>query len=107
VGSWKHELDLVEIAGGTRLRLRVKPGARRNAIVGPHGGAVKVEVTAAAERGKANIAVLALLADALGLAGSSIDLVAGRSSRDKVVGIPLPPDDLVDRLARSAVSRKR
>ena len=107
VANWQRELELVGIAGETRLRLRVKPGSRRNKIVGPHGGALKLEVTAAAERGKANDAVLALIAAAVGLRGSEIRLVAGHGSRDKLLGIPLAPRELSDRLARGAVNRKR
>ena len=42
-------LELTEIDGGTRLRLRVKPGARKNAVLGVHGGDLKVGVTAVPE----------------------------------------------------------
>jgi uncharacterized protein (TIGR00251 family) len=69
----------------TRLRIRVSPGARRTEIVGRHGDAWKVRVTEAAERGRANDAVLRVLADRLGIARSEISLVAGQGARDKVV----------------------
>ena len=69
----------------TRLRLRVSPGARSNAIVGKHGDGWKVRVTAAPEGGKANDAVLRLLAERLELPGKSVTLIAGPSSRDKIV----------------------
>ena len=69
----------------TRLRLRVAPGAARPAVVGRHGDAWKVRVTAAPERGRANDAVLALLADTLELPRASVSLVSGASSRDKIV----------------------
>ena len=46
------ELELTPVAGGTRLRLRVKPGARKTAIVGVHGGALKVAVAAAPKKEK-------------------------------------------------------
>lgn len=67
------------------MRLRVSPGARRSGIVGRHGAAWKVRVAASPEGGKANAAVLDLLAAALELPSGSVELVAGRSARDKVV----------------------
>ena len=73
------DLDLTAIDGGTRLRLRVKPGARRNEIQGPHGGALKLSVTAPPEKGKANRAVLDLLSNALGVPASSLTLLSVRS----------------------------
>jgi len=53
----------------TRLRLRVSPKAKRNAVQGLRGDALKMSVTAAPERGRANDAVIALLAEALDLPG--------------------------------------
>ena len=82
-------LELTPVAGGTRMRLRVKPGARKTAIVGVHGGALKVAVDAPPERGKANDAVLTLLADALGLPAGGVTLAAGATSRNKVVVVEL------------------
>ena len=69
----------------TRLRIRVSPGARATEFVGRHGDAWKVRVAAAPEHGRANEAVLGLLADRLRVAPAELTLVAGRSSRDKVV----------------------
>jgi uncharacterized protein (TIGR00251 family) len=70
---------------GTRLRLRVVPGAKRSEIVGRHGPAWKIRVTAPPERGAANAAVLELLAKALGLGAGEVRLVSGHASRDKIV----------------------
>ena len=89
-------------APSTRLRLRVSSGARSNAIVGKHGEGWKVRVTAAPEGGKANDAVLRLLADRLDLPDKSLTLVSGPSSRDKIVelsGIDIAEAER--RLARS------
>ena len=69
----------------TRLRLRIQPGASRAGIVGRHGDGWKVRVTAAPEGGKANDAVLRLLAERLDLPGKRLTLVSGPSSRDKIV----------------------
>ena len=71
----------------TRLRLRVSPGARSNAIVGRHGEGWKVRVTAAPEDGKANEAVLRLLAERVGVPRVNLKLVSGPSSRDKIVEV--------------------
>jgi uncharacterized protein (TIGR00251 family) len=89
-----NELELTSIPGGTRLRLRVKPGARKTAIVGVHGGALKLSVAAAPERGKANRAVVTLLAEALGLPPSAVTIAAGAASQDKVAEIALPPSSV-------------
>jgi uncharacterized protein len=69
----------------TRLRLRVSPGARSDTVVGRHGDGWKVRVTAPPEDGKANAAVLRLLAERLDLPGGSVTLVSGLSGRDKIV----------------------
>jgi uncharacterized protein len=69
----------------TRLRLRVSPGAGRSEIVGRHGDAWKVRVSAAPERGRANDAVLALLSTRLGVPRSELTLLSGHTARDKVV----------------------
>ena len=94
------ELELVEDPrGGTRLKLRVKAGARQNSVAGSHAGALKVSVTAAPERGKANKAVLELLGRRLGLAPSSLELTAGHASPGKTVRVPLSARELSRRLA--------
>ncbi len=92
------KLDLVASRGGTRLKLRVRPGARRDAVLGPYGGALRISVTAAPEKGKANRAVLDLLGAKLDLPPSSIELLAGETSPDKTILIPLPPDVVARRL---------
>ena len=92
------ELELVEIPGGTRLRLRVKPGARQRAILGVHAGALKLSVTTPPERGKANRSAIRLLAEVLDVAPSEIELLAGHASRDKTVLVPLPAATVVERL---------
>src|SRR5262245_46987871 len=94
-------LTLTAVDGGTRLRLRVKPGARRTEIVGVHGGALKVAVNAPPERGKANGVVVGLLARTLDLPVDAITIVGGAASQDKVVLGPLPIDEMKRRLGLS------
>jgi uncharacterized protein (TIGR00251 family) len=69
----------------TRLRLRVAPGAGRAGIAGRLGEAWKIRVTAPAEGGRANEAVLRLLAETLQLPRRDVTLVSGQSSREKIV----------------------
>jgi uncharacterized protein len=86
----------------TRLRLRVSAGAGRTGIVGRHGDAWKLRVTSAPERGRANAAVLRLLADALGVPEHSLALVSGHTSRDKIVELHgLHVDEAERRLAEA------
>jgi hypothetical protein len=83
-----------------RLRLRVAPGARRSAVVGRHGDAWKVRVAAPPERGRANDEVLDLLAHSLQLPRPDVRVVAGATSRDKVVELSgLTRDEAERRLA--------
>jgi len=68
-----------------RLQLRVIPGASRSEVVGRYGEGWKVRVAAPAEHGRANEAVLRLLAEALSMPRARLSLAAGASRRDKVV----------------------
>jgi uncharacterized protein (TIGR00251 family) len=70
------------------LHVRVQPKARANTVKGWRGEALGVSVTAAPEGGKANRAVIALLAGALAVPASSITLVRGAASRDKWFRLP-------------------
>jgi uncharacterized protein (TIGR00251 family) len=67
------------------LRVRVVPGSATPGIVGRHGDAWKVRVRAAPERGRANEAVLDLLAGALAVPKRDVRLVSGHGAREKMV----------------------
>jgi uncharacterized protein (TIGR00251 family) len=69
----------------TRVRLRVAPGARKTELAGRHGDGWKIRVSAPPEGGRANDAVLDLLAERVGLPRRSLTIVSGRKGRDKVV----------------------
>lgn len=85
------------------LHLRVSPGAARSAVVGRHGDGWKVRVAAAPEDGRANAAVVRLLADALALRERDVAIVSGRASRDKTVALTgIGPDEIERRLARAS-----
>jgi len=81
-----------------KLQIKVVPKSSRNGIAGWMGDTLKVWVTAPPERGKANVAVQAVLADALGVSRESIRLIAGLQSSRKVVEI--------DGLAAAEVHRR-
>lgn len=70
-------------AHGILIPVRVKAGARRTGVAGEHDGALRIDVTAAPEKGKANKAVAAVLAKSLGVAKSSAELVSGATSSQK------------------------
>jgi uncharacterized protein (TIGR00251 family) len=69
------------------LTLRVTPKSSQEAIVGWHGGALKIKVCAAPENGRANEAVVDVLADALGVPQKSVTIESGETSRNKRVRI--------------------
>jgi len=74
-----------------RLKVWLQPGASRERVVGLHGGALKVAVTAPPEKGKANEAARAFLARLFGVGASRVLLRSGASSREKcfeILGLP-------------------
>ena len=70
-----------------RLALRVTPNAKAESLT-IEDGVLKVRVTVVPEDGKANKAVIALLAKALGVSKSSLAIVRGETARDKLVQLP-------------------
>jgi len=69
------------------LELHVQPGAKPTAVVGEHGGRLKLKIAAPAVDNKANAHLLAWLATQLGLPKSAVRLVRGESSRQKTVAV--------------------
>ena len=63
------------------------PGSSRNAILGRHGEAWKIAVTAPPERGLANEAVIRLVAAACEVSRNDVAVVIGHGARDKVIEI--------------------
>jgi uncharacterized protein (TIGR00251 family) len=84
------------------LRLHVHPGAGRTAVVGRHGDAVKVKVGAPPADGRANAAVVGLVAEFLGIPVAQVELTAGAGSRSKRVRVTgVEVDDLRRALERA------
>ena len=68
---------------GVVLLVRAQPGARRNTIQGEYRGALKIAVAVPPEDGRANLALIELLHEALHLRRSQISLLSGHTGRDK------------------------
>jgi uncharacterized protein (TIGR00251 family) len=85
------------------LRVHVTPGARQEQIAGWHGGSLRVRVRARPEKGRANQAVLRILARRLGVTPANLSIVRGAASRDKLVKVDvLSDEELRARLGPSA-----
>jgi uncharacterized protein (TIGR00251 family) len=69
------------------LRLHVQPGAGRTAVTGRYGDALKVKVAAPPEGGRANQAVIDLVASVLGTKAARVEVTSGQSSRTKRVKV--------------------
>ncbi len=90
-----------------RLPITVVPGSSRNCVAGWLGGRLKVRVTAAAERGKANSAVETVLSEALAVPKSSVTIVRGGGSRRKVIEIRgVSESEVYRRLSKGAGSSR-
>ncbi len=69
------------------MNVKVVPGSSRDVIVGWLGDALKLKVAAPPEKGRANEAVIALLADKLGIGPDQITILSGQTSAAKVLEI--------------------
>lgn len=96
-------LPLTRVSGGYRLACRVTPKSSRNDIGGFYiasNGAVslKAHITAAPEKGKANKALIKLLGKETGLAPSTMSVISGEQSRNKLILIEGEPSKLEETL---------
>ncbi len=81
------ELELVCRNGAVGIRVRVKPNARRSAIVGVRDGALLVNLAAPPHDGEANVELVSLFARVANVPKSNVALVSGASGRQKLVRI--------------------
>jgi uncharacterized protein (TIGR00251 family) len=81
----KATLDIEEDETGVTLKVHLQPRAHRDKIVGLHGDALKVQITAAPVEGQANDACVAFFARALKIPKAKVAIVSGLGSRDKRV----------------------
>ena len=110
--QWYEEREGIQMAAsaltpcaeGVRLRVRVKPGASRQAVLGRTSLAdgeavVLIAVSAPPEDGKANAAVAALLSKLWGVPKTGIRVRAGATSRTKILEVDGDPAALASRLS--------
>jgi len=81
------EFKINEAGGGITFAVRIVPRASKNEIVGVHGDALRIRLTAPPVEGRANKALVAFLAQRLGARRSQVEIVAGASSRCKIIRV--------------------
>lgn len=79
-------------ADGSELNVHAQPGASRNELAGEHGDALRVRIRARPVEGAANEALVAFLAECLGVTRRDVRLIRGERSRRKTFWIALPPE---------------
>lgn len=79
---------------GVYLSVHAQPGAKKAALRGLHGDAVKIAVKEAAQDGKANKAIEAFIAEELGIPKTSVSVTSGHTSRAKRIFISGDSDAL-------------
>src|SRR5258708_1694599 len=80
-------ISIRDTASGATFTVRVHPRAKKNAIAGVVGDALKLSLTAPPVEGRANEAAIAFLAEVLHVPRGSITIAAGQSSRNKVIRV--------------------
>ena len=85
--------------GATVIALHLQPGAKRSAVCGMFGAALKIAIQAPPVDGKANSALREFLAEQLKIPTSRVTLVSGASGRDKRVRVTgITPEQAVTAL---------
>ncbi len=78
---------LKPVPGGVEIVVKVVPGSSRERVVGRLGDALKIQVAAPPEKGKANRAVRALVAGLLGVSDGDVEVIAGATSPRKLMRV--------------------
>jgi uncharacterized protein (TIGR00251 family) len=81
------QFKIAEAEGSVTFTVRVVPRASRNEIVGIHGDALKIRLTAPPVEGRANEALISFLAKRLGVRKRQVEIVAGATSRRKMIRV--------------------
>ena len=89
---------IVQDGEGVRVKVFVKPRAKKSAVVGIHGDAVKIQITSPPVEGAANRDLRKFLAKTLGIAPSRVEIVSGHAARHKTVRIMGVTPEEVDAL---------
>jgi hypothetical protein len=96
-------IPIKDTLGGATFAVRLHPRAKKNAITGTLGDALKISLTAPPVEGKANAACIDFIADLLELPRSSITITAGQASRNKVIRIAGLTAAAVEQRLRSVI----
>ena len=80
-------INIREVEGGVVVSVKVQPNASKDRVVGEYADQLKIAVTVAPEKGKANKSVIKVLSRLLGVKSSDIEILSGETSRDKKVFI--------------------
>jgi uncharacterized protein (TIGR00251 family) len=80
-------IPLRDTNSGVSFAVKVQPRAKKNAIIGEVGDALKVSLTAPPVEGKANEACIEFFADLLKVPRSSVTIAAGKAGRNKVIRV--------------------
>lgn len=80
------------------LTLHIQPGAKKSEVVGAHGDALKIRLAAPPVDGRANEALIAFLAQRLGVPRAALVLKSGQSGRRKRIEVSAAPADAEQRL---------
>jgi uncharacterized protein (TIGR00251 family) len=92
-------IPIHETSSGVSFAVKVQPRAKKNAITGEVGDALKISLTAPPIEGRANQACIEFLANLLDVPRSSITIASGQASRRKVIRVAgLPADEIRKRL---------
>jgi uncharacterized protein len=95
-------IPIRDTPSGVTFRVKVHPRAKKNAITGEAGDALKLALTAPPVEGRANEACIAFLAKVLNVPRSSVTIAAGETSRNKVIRVSgLSAAHVLERLGRS------
>lgn len=81
---------------GATIAVRAQPGAKKNAVLGEWNGMLKIAVTAPPEDGRANEAIVEVLKELIGVKRSQVELLSGKTNRNKVF---LITDETVDSIS--------
>jgi len=90
-------LDITSDARGLTVKVFVQPRSSKNAVIGLHGDALKLKLTAPPVEGAANKMCGQYLARCLGVPKSTVEVVAGLSNRTKRVRIQCPASETTAR----------
>ena len=89
-------------AQGWLIAVHVQPGAKKSAVAGLHGEALKIRIAAPPVEGKANAALIAFVAEMLDVPRRTVSVVKGESSREKLLLVAKPGADPARLLAHES-----